>query len=303
MSVREATLTIWRDGRLLGPSEPQVSVWDHGILYGDGIFDGLRLREGWLYRAPDHLARLRRSARIMDLQLRFDDEELIEAVASVATANALTEAHVRILVTRGVGAPGLDPRRAPTPSVFVLASAMPDLSDREPLRLITSAYVRKAPRSAPPAAKTLNYGDSILAKQQANAAGMDDALMLDDTGRVAEATATNVFAVRQGALETPPCTAALPGITRRTVMELAAGRMPVREAVLTAGDLYAADEVFLTGTAAGIAVVGELDGRPIGNGAAATTAELAAAYRATWQAPTHARRILGPDGPSTGQHA
>jgi len=286
-------LSIWRNGEVLGPHEPQVSVWDRGLLYGDGVFEGLRLRRGWLYRPAAHLARLRRSARIMDLQIPYDDAELLAGVAAVATANRLDCAHVRIVLTRGVGAPGLDPRRALEPSTFILASEMPTLADRGPLRLITSAFVRKAPRSAPAAAKTLNYLDSILAKQQANAAGVDDALMLDDAGHLAEATAMNVFAVRDGVLETPPCTAALPGITRATVLELASERMPAREQVLTLGDLYAADEVFVTGTASGIAPVGSIDGRSIGDGTSPVTDALANAYRGTWHGPPHAQALLG----------
>jgi branched-chain amino acid aminotransferase len=156
--------------RSLGPGDPQVSIWDHGILYGDGVFDGLRIRGGRLYRPADHLAR------------------------------------VRIVVTWGIGLPGLDPRRCPRSSVFVMASPMASRMDGDPLTLITSTFLRKAPAGA----KTLNYLDAILAKQQANSAGAGDALMLDASHHVAEATAANICVVRDGGVCTPLCTAALP---------------------------------------------------------------------------------------------
>lgn len=161
---------------------------------------------------------------------------------------------------------------------------MPSLLDAEPLRLVTSAIVRKAPRSAPPGAKTLNYLDAILAKLQADDAAADDALMLDQAGAVAEATAANVFCLADGRLRTPTCTAALPGITRRTVLELAAELgFPSEETTLTLGDLYVSEELFLTGTAAGIAAVEWLDGRRIPSPRGPVTAALTHAYKATWK--------------------
>ena len=285
-------LTIWRNGELVTGGAPQASVWDHGLLYGDGVFEGLRLRDGWLYRPDDHLARLQRSARMLSIETTFTSGELLEAITAVASANRLEDAHVRIVITRGIGLPGLDPRRSPTPSAFVLVYPMPSLQDAEPLRLLTSAIIRKAPRSVPPGAKTLNYVDAILAKLQANEAAADDALMLDQSGAVAEATATNIFCVNQHRLLTPTCTAALPGVTRRTVLELADElSIPNQETPLSLGDLYSSEELFLTGTAAGIAVVGRLDGRLVPSSPGPITAALIQAYKATWNDQRFARQI------------
>jgi branched-chain amino acid aminotransferase len=255
-------LSVWLDGVVT--TEAEISVWDHGFLYGDGCFEGMRLREGSLFRPLDHFARLRRSARALALDLRHTDSELLQAIAAVSTVNALSDAHVRIIVTRGSGAPGLDPRRAEQPAVIVMAYPFPPLLGDAPIDLIVSSIVRKAPLSVDGHVKSLNYLDAVLAKLQANAAGAGDAIMLDATGTVSEATSTNVFVVLEGVVATPTTRSALPGITRKTAIELLrADGLTVVERDVTWGELYGADECFLTGSGAGIVSVASVDGRAL----------------------------------------
>jgi branched-chain amino acid aminotransferase len=289
---RILSLAIWRDGEIVGPEAAVVSVWDHGFLYGDGVFEGIRVRAGRLYRPQQHLARLRGSARAIALEVPYDEDELLAAIAATVRANALDEAHVRVLVARGVGFPGVDPGRCPRATTLVLAYPFPPLLGSAPITLITSSVSRKSPRSVPARVKSLSYLDSVLAKVQANAAGAGDALMLDPAGLVAEASSTNVFAVEGRRLRTPPTIASLAGITRGTVLELApgVGLEPVVEA-LEPGDLYAADEVFLTGTGAGIVAVGAIDGRTLPAAPGPWTSALDAAYRATWADPAYSIAI------------
>ncbi|TDE08450.1 aminotransferase class IV [Jiangella asiatica] len=251
----------WIDGSLCSGRGAAVPVWDRAFLYGDGCFEGMRVRGGLLFRPQDHLARLRRSAAALGVQLQWRPDQLIAAVAQVMAANELTDAHVRVIVSRGASAPGgLDPRPATRPRVVVIAYPLP-LRER-PVRVMISSITRKAPRSVDAGIKSLNSLDAILAKQQANAAGMDDAFMLDGDGTIAEATTTNVFVVRDGRVATPTTRAALPGITRRTVIELLReADVEIVERDVTWGELYCADECFLTGTAAGIVPVSAVDGR------------------------------------------
>lgn len=285
------SLTVWKDGRLL-PGHGAISAWDHGLLYGDGVFEGIRLRDDRLYRVDLHLERLSRSSRIVGLGLRFGPDEIIDAIRQVARANGLTDAHVRIIHTRGVGLPGLDPRRCPVPTLLVMAYPFPPYLGSQPLSLIVSSVVRKSPRSIDAAVKSLNYLDGILAKMQANEAGAADALMLDAEGFVAEATAANAFVVRDGVLRTPPTTAALAGITRRTVLELAEPLgIPTSVERLTPGDFYTADEAFLTGTATGIVAIGSVDGRRLTSAPGSMTERLIGAYRATWAEPAFATTL------------
>lgn len=290
------SFTIWRDGKLRSGADASISIWDHGLLYGDGIFEGIRLRAGLLYRLPLHLARLRRSARILQLEVRVSDGDLERGIAEVCHANSLLDAHIRIILTRGVGIPGIDPRRCPRSSLLILAYPFPPALGELPIRLLTSSVVRKAPRSVDAHVKSLNYLDAVLAKQQANAGGFDDALMLDGEGMVAEATGANIFLVSRGALVTPECTAALPGITRQTVRELAMEvgiNTEVRR--VTLGDVYLADEAFLTGTGAGMVPIASVDGRVIAEEPGPITTRLMSAYRESW-ASRHFTTILPTSG-------
>ena len=271
-----------------------VSVWDHGFLYGDGVFEGIRIRDGRLYRPDLHLERLRDSAHILGIEMPYDDEALLAGTRETARANGLVDAHVRIIVARGVGLPGIDPSRCPRASVSILVYPFPPLLGTAPLRLITSSVARKAPRSLPARVKSLSYGDSVLAKLQANAAGASDAIMLDGGGLVAESTGANIFAVRDGVLRTPPTISALPGITRRTILELAEGHgIGTSVELLDPSDLVVADEAFLTGTGAGIVSIGSVDGRAIAHAPGPITEALAAAYRATWFDPSYTLDLRG----------
>jgi branched-chain amino acid aminotransferase len=274
---------VWADGELIAPGRLAVSAWDHGFLYGDGVFEGIRLRAGRLYRPDGHLARLRRSARIVAIDPPRDDDGILAAIRECCAANDLDDAHVRVIVTRGTGRPGIDPARCGRASLYVLAYPFEPLLGSDPIALVTSSVTRKAPRSIDAAVKSLNYLDSVMAKLQAGEAGAGDALMLDGEGYVAEATGANVFGVRDGVLFTPTPTAALPGITRDTVLRLArADGRPAEERRTTLGDLIAADEVFLTGTAAGIVPVRSIDGRPLPEAPGPVTRWVDEAYRATW---------------------
>jgi branched-chain amino acid aminotransferase len=283
-----AGLAAWRNGELVTAADATVSMWDHGFLYGDGVFEGLRLRAGRLYRVQDHLARLRRSVRMLGLELAYSDTELIAGIRDVAHAIGIVDAHVRIVVTRGIGLPGLDPRNCERPTTIILAYPFPPTFGDEPITLMISSVVKKAPRSADPAAKTLNYLDQILGKLQGIAAGADDAILLDGDGFVAEATASNIFLVEAGVLSTPECTSALPGITRKTVLELASSLgIPVEIKRITPGALYAADEAFLTGTGSGIVSVGVVDGRALASAPGDITRAVGDRYRATWVDPDY----------------
>lgn len=280
MSAFDPTdLVVYVDGEYVGGHEARVSVFDHGFLYGDGVFEGLRVFDGSFFRPRDHLARLARSARAISLDLPLGQDELLAVLAQVVHRSGLKDAHVRPLVTRGFGAPGMDPARAHQPSVVVAAYFFPPLLGEDALRLVTSSVVRKAPRSIGAHIKSLNYLDAILAKQQANAVRMDDAIMLDGQGAVAECTSTNIFAVFEGTLATPSTRAALPGITRRTILELARERsIPHEERDIWPMDLYGADAVFITGSGAGVVAVGEIDGRELATEAHPLFRELREAY-------------------------
>ena len=252
------------DGKLMAADCAAVSVWDHGFLYGDGVFEGMRVRDGLLYQAHAHMARLAASAQTLGIALPTTPVNILDSVVSLIARNMLDNCYVRVIVTRGMGAPGIDPTSCTSSSCVILTYPQPPSLGTGPLRLLTSSVVRKAPRSIGAHVKSLNYLDSILAKLQAKSASMDDAIMLDDHGLVAEATGANVFLVMRGVLHTPTTIAALPGITRRSVMELAGtSGLRVVERSIPPMELYVADEVFLTGTAAGIVPVAAIDGRSL----------------------------------------
>ena len=260
-------LWVFIDGQLVKGEAARISVWDHGLLYGDGVYEGIRAYNGRIFRLDEHLARLYDSAHALQLAIPMTPAEFGAAILATVRANELRDSHIRPVVTRGTGKPGLDPRRAGHPSVIILASSAPPMLGDQPVRLMTTSIRRKSPLSVDARIKSLNYLDNILAKLQANAFGADDAILLDPSGYVAEATAQNIFLVKNGRAATPPLTACLPGITRQVVLELATQLdLPVAESWFTPGDLYTADEVFLTGTASEIVAVAEIDGRQIGSG-------------------------------------
>jgi branched-chain amino acid aminotransferase len=240
-------------------------------LYGDGVFEGIRLYSGRIFRLEQHLDRLFASAKAIMLQVPLTKEQLTEACCETCRQNKLKDGYIRLVVTRGVGYLGLNPFRCKNPTVFVIADTIelyPEEVYRKGLKLITASTQRTSPAAVSPSIKSLNYLNNILAKIEAVNAGTVEAIMLNSQGHVAECTGDNIFIVRRGKLETPPVSAgALVGITRQVVIELAAKRqIGVSEPNLTRYDLTTADEVFLTGTAAEIVPVASIDGRVIGSG-------------------------------------
>jgi len=249
-----------------------VSVFDHGLLYGDGVFEGLRSYGGKVFRLAEHVDRLFASARSICLEIPMSKAAVAKAVVDALAANKLSDGYVRLVVTRGVGSLGLDPNKTKHPQVIVIADTI-SLYPREyyerGLRIVTAATQRTQSAALSPRIKSLNYLNNIMAKLEGLQAGCIEALMLNHKGEVAECTGDNVFVVRGGRLLTPPPDAGiLEGITRGAVMELAvAAGVDCREVTLVRHDLYTADECFLTGTAAEVIPVVEIDGRTVGSGA------------------------------------
>ena len=263
--------TIFINDRLVPEAEARISVFDHGLLYGDGVFEGLRSYAGRVFRLDAHLDRLWASARAICLEIPLAKETLAKAVIDTLAANGLEDGYIRLIVTRGAGTLGLDPNRCSNPQVIIIAdtiSLYPQEFYDQGLRIVTAATQRIQPAALSPRIKSLNYLNNIMAKLEGLRAGCVEALMLNHKGEVAECTGDNVFVVRSGRLLTPPPDAGiLEGITRNAVMELAhAAGIDCREATLTRHDLYTADECFLTGTAAEVIPVVDIDGRAIGSG-------------------------------------
>jgi branched-chain amino acid aminotransferase len=259
-------LYVYIDGRFLKGEEAKVPVWEHAFLYGDGVFEGIRAYQDQIFKLDEHIDRLYDSAKGIGIEnVPLSKDEMKQAIRETLKRNRLQDAHVRAIITRGSGQAGLDPKRCVRPSVVIMAYPFPPFLGEKPIRMITASVRRKSPHSVDAKIKSLNYLDNILAKLQAIVAGVDDAVMLDTNGCVAEATAENIFTVKAEKICTPIPTAALHGITRATILELARGLgYDVCERVITPQDLYAADEVFLTGTGTEIASVVKIDGRRIG---------------------------------------
>jgi branched-chain amino acid aminotransferase len=257
-------LTAYVNGEYVSGGAASVSIFDHGFMYGDGVFEGMRVFDGGLFRAGDHMARLARSARTLGLALPVETGALLDIIGEVVRRSDLRDAHVRPIVTRGFGGPGIDPRLCPLPSLVVSAYPFPPFLGADPIKLFTSAVVRKATRSLGAHVKSLNYLDAIVAKQQAGELGMHDAVMLDSLGAVAECTGANLFIIVGETLITPTTRAALPGITRRTVLEIAAEQgIEAVERDIWPMELHAADGAFVCGSGAGIVPIGSFDGRPV----------------------------------------
>jgi branched-chain amino acid aminotransferase len=282
-------MKIFIDGKLLNEGNAKISVFDHGLLYGDGVFEGIRAYNGRVFKLKEHIDRLFYSAKAILLEIPMTPAELMNATAATIRANKLRDAYVRLVVTRGVGNLGLNPRSCPKPTVIIIAGKIqvyPAELYARGMEIVTVPTVRNLHSALNPAIKSLNYLNNILAKIEANNAGVEEAVMLNSEGFVAECTADNLFIIKNGELLTPPLSAgALYGITRGTVMELAAqSGMKVSEPNLTRYDLFNADECFLTGTGAEIMPVIKIDGRVIGSGKpGAHTAKLIAGYKALVQ--------------------
>ncbi len=262
-------MKVWIDGQVVGASDARIPVTDHGLLYGDGLFEGLRVAGRGVFRLADHLDRLASGARAIGLALPGGKAKLATVVLETARAYDREQAYLRLIVTRGDGALGVDPVSCKEPRLICIAGRIelfPAEKRERGLDLVTASQRRPAADMLDPRIKSLNYMPSVLAKREARLRGADDALLLNATGHVAEASVANLFAVKDGTLVTPPVTdGALSGITRASVLEIAASEgIAAREQSLGRFDLFDADEVFLTGTGAGIVPVASLDGAPIG---------------------------------------
>ena len=264
-------MIVYLDGKYVDSTEAKVSVFDHGLLYGDGIFEGIRIYGGNVYRLDEHLERLEYSAKALMLTLPLSRAAMAEVVCETCRRNKLTDGYIRLVVTRGAGDLGLAPWLCEKPTVFCIASKIslyPQEHYDNGLSIVTVATRRISPDMLPTTIKSLNYLNNILAKIEARQAGALEAIMLNAQGYVAECTADNIFAVCKGEIITPAASAgALKGITRATVFDIAKELgIPMREADLTRYDVWCADECFLTGTGAEVIPVVKLDGRVIGTG-------------------------------------
>ena len=280
---------VWLDGQLVPAAEAKISVFDHGLLYGDGVFEGIRIYNGRILKLHTHLVRLLQSARHIDLKSPLSIEQLEEATRSTVAANGLTNGYLRLCITRGTGTLGLNPYLCPKPSVFIIADTISLYAAEiyeKGMAVITAATIRNHPDALSPRVKSLNYLNNILAKIEAAQANVPEAIMLNHLGYVAECTADNIFAVthQRGTpvISTPPLHAGiLEGVTRNIVMDLAqeAGFI-VRQCDLTRHDLFTCDEVFITGTAAEVVPVTKIDGRAIGDGKpGAVTRQMVTAFK------------------------
>jgi branched-chain amino acid aminotransferase len=262
---------VYINGKLYDKADAKISVYDHGLLYGDGVFEGIRIYDGKVFRLKEHVDRLFESAKAIKLEIPLTREQMVEAIQSTVAANNKKNGYIRPLVTRGAGYLGLDIRKTTDPQVVIIVDDIslypPELYDNG-MELATVSTIRNHPNAVNPRIKSLNYLNNILAKIEAVQAGCVEALMLNHKGEVAECSGDNIFVVKQGALRTPPTDAGiLDGITRRCVFEIAAkAGIPVHEMALTRHDVYNADECFLTGTAAEVIPVVKCDGRVIGSG-------------------------------------
>ena len=266
-----APLKIHIDGDLLDEADAKISVFDHGLLYGDGVFEGIRFYNGRVFRLEEHIDRLFDSAKAIHLTVQQTPAEVTEAVLSTIRANELQDGYIRLVITRGVGGLGLSPYLCKKASLIVIASKIslyPEDKYRDGLTLVTCSTRRPAPGALSPAVKSLNYLNNVMAKVEAIAGGGEEGVMLNEQGFVAECTGDNVFIVKKGRITTPPVSAgSLDGITRKVVIELAQELgYSLSEPNLTRYEMYTADEVFLTGTAAEVVPVAKYDERLIGDG-------------------------------------
>ena len=265
------SLKVSINGHLFEKDEARISVYDHGLLYGDGVFEGIRVYGGSVFRHREHVERLFESARSIRLEIPFAPEEVMAQVEKTVAANGISDGYVRLVVTRGAGSLGLDIRKTSDPQVIVIADTItmyPQETYDNGMELVTASTIRNHPAALSPRVKSLNYLNNILAKIEGTDAGTVEALMLNHRGEVAECTGDNIFVVKDGTIRTPPADAGiLQGITRDAVIQLAGDAdLPVEEVVLTRHDIFVADECFLTGTAAEVIAVVSLDGRTIGDG-------------------------------------
>lgn len=264
-------MKIYIDGQLLDEANARISVFDHGLLYGDGVFEGIRFYNSRVFRLEEHIRRLYDSAKSILLTIPMSPEEMTQALLETCRANGLTDGYIRLVITRGAGPLGLSPYKCPKASVIIIACGIqlyPEEAYRNGLAMATCATRRPTHDTLSPQVKSLNYLNNVMAKVEAIQAGAEEGLMLNDRGLVAECTGDNLFIIRDGVISTPPISAgALDGITRKAVFDIAAGLgISIREVELSRHDIYTADECFLTGTAAEVIAATKLDQRIIGSG-------------------------------------
>ena len=265
------SLKVWMDGQLVDKENAKVSVYDHGLLYGDGVFEGIRAYSGRVFECKAHLQRLFESAKAIRLTIPYTAAKIEETIYETMAANNFQDCYIRLIVTRGVGTLGLDPNRSPGPSVIVITDLIrlyPQEMYDNGMAVITSSIIRNHPNALSPRIKSLNYLNNILAKIEAIDAGVPEAVMLNHEGYVAECTGDNIFIVKNGDVLTPPASdGSLEGVTANVIKNLCkASFIPLYERRLERHDLYIADECFLTGTAAEVIPVTKIDGRAIGTG-------------------------------------
>lgn len=265
------SLQVYINGKFFAKEDAKVSVYDHGLLYGDGIFEGIRCYSGKVFRLEEHLERLYQSARAIMLEIPISPQKMADDIYETLRRNNFQDAYIRLVVTRGAGSLGLDPFKTSDPQVIIITDKIalyPPEYYGKGLELITAATIRNHPAALSPRIKSLNYLNNIMAKMEGLQAGCVEALMLNHKGELAECTGDNIFLVRKGRLQTPPIDAGiLEGVTRNAVIELAEQMgIPCDQIPLTRHDVFIADECFLTGTAAEVIPVVKLDKRPIGAG-------------------------------------
>ncbi|MDQ0495552.1 MULTISPECIES: branched-chain-amino-acid transaminase [Paenibacillus] len=276
---------IYLDGQHVTKENAKVSVYDHGFLYGDGIFEGIRIYNGNIFKCKEHLDRLYDSAKSIQLNIPLSKDEMLEAMAETIRLNEMRNGYIRLIVSRGAGNLGLDPLRCAKASIIIIVEQLaiyPEEAYLTGLKTISVSQRRNIPDALNPKIKSLNYLNNILVKIQSNYAGVGEAIMLNSQGYVTEGSADNIFIVKNGVLYTPPCyLGALEGITRNAIIDLCAELgYTLKEQPFTLHDVYVADEVFFTGTAAEVIAAYEVDGRTIGSGVAGpVTLELLAEFR------------------------
>lgn len=264
-------MKVWIDGSIVDGSEARISVFDHGLLYGDGVFEGIRVRAGRVFRLDQHLARLAYGAKAIALTLPYSLAEIRAIVTDTVAALGEPESYVRLVITRGEGPLGVDPLTCPQAKLFCIAAKIALFGDEQRaqgLNMITSSWRRPSPDMLDPCVKSLNYLNPVMAKLEARQRGADEALLLNNRSVIAEAAVANIFLVHGSRLSTPPTSdGCLDGINRRAVLELAPGLgLQPCERSLTRADVFSADEMFMTGSGAGVIAVRSLDQRIIGNG-------------------------------------
>lgn len=263
-------LLIYSNGKYVPKSQATTSLYDHGFLYGDGVFEGIRAYNGRVFKLDEHIDRLYDSAKAIALKIPMSKEEMKEAILETLRKNNLTDAYIRPIVSRGVGDLGLDPRKCPTPNIYIISQewgAMYGDLYETGLTAITVAIRRNAPDALSPNIKSMNYLNNILAKIEANEKGGDEAIFLDNNGYISEGSGDNIFVIKNGKVVTPPTINNLKGITRAAAIDILKDMdYSITEVNIGMFDLYTADEIFVTGTAAESAPITKVDGRVIGDG-------------------------------------